>query len=83
MVLMHLNKDRREVDRVKMLPLFLAVLCSACAQSIDAPLDRSTHVERVLEDVSAMIEGMASAHTERRVVLRGPEYRSSSPRAPE
>jgi hypothetical protein len=62
----------------------LVVLCAGCAQSpFGTASDNSTHVERVLEDVSAMIEGMAGAHTENRIVLRGPDYRSSSPRPPE
>ena len=66
------------------LPLVIALVCSACATAPPGPgLDASTHVERVLEDVTAMIEGMAAAHSERRVVLREPGFRSSTPASKE
>lgn len=62
------------------LTLLCAGLCAGCAANTgETAYDPSTHVDRVLEDVSAIIEGMASAHSQRRVVLRGPEYRSSAP----
>jgi hypothetical protein len=65
---------------MRLLPLVIALFCSACAYAPPgAEIDRSTHVERVLEDVSAMIEGMTAAHSERRVVLREPGFRSSAP----
>jgi hypothetical protein len=65
---------------MRLLPLVTALICSACAYAPPgAEIDPSTHVERVLEDVSAMIEGMTAAHAERRVVLREPGFRSSAP----
>lgn len=63
------------------LPLVIVLLCSACAAAgpQGGEFDSATHVERVLEDVTAMVEGMAAAHAERRVVLREPGFRSSAP----
>lgn len=65
---------------MRLLPLVFAALCTGCASAPPrSELDRSTHVERVLQDVAAMIEGMAAAHSERRIVLREPSFRSSAP----
>ena len=68
---------------MRFLPFLMIALCLGCAQPDGGLQDHSTHVERVLEDVSAMMEGMAGAHTADRVVLRGPEYRSSAPHGPQ
>ena len=65
---------------MRWLPSVLLTFCTACsAAHPTSALDRSTHVERVIEDVTAMVEGMAAAHSADRVVLRGPDFRSSSP----
>jgi hypothetical protein len=65
---------------MKLLPLVIVLFCSACAYAPPgAEIDPSTHVERVLQDVSAMMEGMTAAHSEHRVVLREPGFRSSAP----
>ena len=68
---------------MRILPTLLVVALGGCAQAVQTSLDRASHLDRVLEDVSAIIEGMAGAHTGRRIVLRGPEFRSSSPRVSE
>lgn len=76
-----MTEFQREEDRVRILPLLLLACIAGCAESYDAGGDRSTHVERVLQDVSAMMEGMAQAHTESRIVLRGPENPYANPRS--
>ena len=68
---------------VRILPLLLVLACAGCAQSYDTQFDRASHMQRVLEDVSAMAEGMAEAHSEQQVVLRTPDFRSSSPARPQ
>jgi hypothetical protein len=77
------DRERREAVAVRILPLLLVAACAGCAQGYDSSYDRASHVQHVLEDVSAMIEGMAEAHTERTVVLREPDVRSSSPTRPQ
>ena len=39
--------------------------------------DPPDYVAHVIEDVTAMLEGMAAAHAADRVVLRDPNFRSS------
>lgn len=63
----------------KLLPL-LALLLPGCAASpYGGVVDRSGYVDHVLEDVTAILEGMAAAHRGDRMVLRGPDFRSSRP----
>lgn len=63
---------------MRRLLLAVTLLGAGCTPTTYNPLrDRPDYVDRVLEDVTAMIEGMAAAHTNDRVVLRDPNYRSS------
>lgn len=67
---------------MRLLPFVALLLCASCAaQPSERRLDQSSHVERVLEDVTAILEGMAAAHAQRPVVLQEPGFRSSGPRA--
>lgn len=69
---------------MRLLPFVALLLCAACAGGADrSRIEPSNHVERVLEDVTAMLEGMAAAHAPRPFVLRDPGFRSSGPRARE
>lgn len=55
----------------------MLLLCSACTPTTYNPIrDRPDYVERVLQDVTAMLEGMANAHRGERVVVHDPHYRS-------
>lgn len=54
------------------------MLCAACTSTTYQPLhDPPDYVDHVLEDVTAMLEGMAAAHSADRVVIRDPNFRSS------
>lgn len=53
------------------------VLGTACA-AIEPPPPPS-HVDLVIEDVTAMIEGMMAAHATRMVAQPAPDFRSSAP----
>ena len=65
---------------MRWLPAVLLTLCSACSSTrAEYSVDRSTHVERVIQDVTAMLEGMAEAHVADRVVTRAPDFRSTRP----
>ncbi len=58
---------------MRLLPFVILLAVAGCtADPLTSSLDRSTHVGRVLEDVTAMLEGMAEAHTEKPLVLRDP-----------
>ena len=58
--------------------LGLMLACGACTPTTYNPLrDRPDYVDRVLEDVTAMIEGMTNAHGADRIKLRDPNFRSS------
>lgn len=64
------------------LPLSALILCISCTISCTGPTsyqafrDPPDYVDRVIEDVTAMLEGMAAAHSGERIVLRDPNFRS-------
>ncbi len=69
---------------MRLLPFVVVLACAACnAGPSPTRLDPGNHVERVLEDVTAILEGMAAAHAQPPVVVREPGFRSSGPRARE
>jgi hypothetical protein len=55
---------------MRWLPLSALILCISCTISTD-------YVDRVVQDVTAMLEGMAAAHASDQVVLIDPNIRSS------
>lgn len=59
--------------------LLILSLCMSCtAQTSYQPFrDPPDYNRRVIEDVTAMLEGMAAAHAGERIVLRDPNIRSS------
>ena len=66
------------------LPVLVLLAMASCADTqYGRTYERGNHVERVLQDVTAMLEGMAAARSKKRVVLRGPDFRSSEPRKAE
>ncbi|MDT7951281.1 MAG: hypothetical protein RQ966_07225 [Acetobacteraceae bacterium] len=64
---------------MRRLPLSLLLLCVGCSTPTTYRVlrDPPDYVDHVLEDVTAMLEGMAAAHARERVVLRDPSFRSS------
>ncbi len=68
----------RETDTVRWLPLSAILLCAACTAptTYRAFRDPPDYVDHVLEDVTAMLEGMAAAHSAERVVMRDRNFRS-------
>jgi hypothetical protein len=64
---------------MRWLPLSALILCISCTAptSYQALRDPPGYVDHVVEDVTAMLEGMANAHSAERVVLRDPNFRSS------
>ncbi len=64
---------------MRWLPLSVLTLCLSCTAptSYQAFNDPPNYVDHVLEDVTAMLEGMATAHSAERVVLQDPNIRSS------
>ncbi len=64
---------------MRWLLLSAVVLCVSCANqtTYQAFRDPPDYVDRVIEDVTAMLEGMAAAHSAQRIVLRDPDIRSS------
>ena len=63
---------------MRWLPLSALIFCFSCTAptSYQAFHDPPNYVDHVLEDVTAMLEGMAAAHSAERVVLRDPNFRS-------
>ncbi len=62
-----------------LIPALATVLAGCSTPEYGRVFDRSGYVDNVLEDVTAILEGMAAAHSGDRVVLRGPDFRSSRP----
>ena len=64
---------------MRWLPVSALILCISCTTPTTYQVfhDPPDYVDRVLEDVTAMLEGMAAAHSADRVVLRDPNFRSS------
>ena len=64
---------------MRWLPLSALMLCISCSTQTTYQVmrDPPNYVDNVLEDVTAMLEGMAAAHSADRVVLRDPNFRSS------
>ena len=64
---------------MRWLPLPVLLMCASCNTPTTYQVfhDSPDYVDRVIEDVTAMLEGMAAAHSAERVVLRDPNFRSS------
>jgi len=68
---------RRLTDLARGLAVLAAGLGAGCAQQ--APPAPLTHVDRVVEDVTAIIEGMVQAHSGPRGIAQLPVSHSPAP----
>lgn len=64
---------------MRWLPRLGLLLCTSCNTPTTYQVlhDPPDYVDHVVEDVTAMLEGMAAAHSAERIVLRDPNIRSS------
>lgn len=70
--------DTSRIPQVSSILFASLVLFTGCTPTTYSVLrDPPSYVDHVLEDVTAIIEGMANAHAKDRVVYRDPGIRSS------
>jgi len=71
------------LQRLRGLAPGLAFVAAALGAGCSAPAAPApqTHVDRVIEDVTAIIEGMVEAHSSPRGVAQIPDIRSLLPRS--